>query len=120
MQLNDADLFLLTCKTCGHSFNLTNQQLYGLLTLSCPECGQKISNWTFYELKRAYFNTISMVGKVLSLGPFAPEEPNFTFRIAGNPSEPEDIRLLRFMQEVYDIPITNTQDNTKEGEDKKL
>ncbi len=115
------DFFTVTCLKCGHSFGLSDQELYEMKSCPCPNCGQRMSNWTFFDLKRAYFDAVIMMRDILSLGPFAPEEPNFTFRLAGDPSESEDVRLLRFMIAVFDKLTASTQDNIdKEGEDKKL
>ncbi len=114
---NEPDFFTITCKACGHSFNLTDQQLYYVRFCSCPKCGQEMNRRTMFDLKRAYFDAVSMMGDVLSLGPFAPEEPNFTFRIAGDPSEQEDIRLMRYIQTVFDGIAEKAQDKIKkEGE----
>lgn len=93
----DKDFFTLTCKSCGHEFGLTNNTLYEMQGCPCPNCGQSMNSWTFYRLKRAYFDSIDMVGQILALGPFKPDEPNFEFRISGDPAEPEDVRLLRFL-----------------------
>lgn len=72
-----------------------------------------------FDLKRAYFDAVSMMGDVLSLGPFAPEEPNFTFTISGDQSESEDARLLRYIQTVFDGIAEKAQEkiNKEKGED---
>jgi len=93
----EKDFFTLTCKSCGHEFGLSDKTLYEMRDCSCPNCGNRINNWTFYRLKRAYYNSIDMIGQILSLGPFKPDEPNFEFRISGDPAESEDVRLLRFL-----------------------
>ncbi len=111
------DLFTVTCLKCGHSFGLSDKELFEMKACSCPNCGQRMSNWTFFDLKRAYFDAVIMMRDILSLGPFAPEAPNFTFAISGDQSESEDARLLRFMLAVFDKPTASAQDNIdKEGE----
>jgi len=56
-----------------------------------------MNRWTFFDLKRAYFNAVCMLGQLLSLGPFAPDAPNFTFEISGDPEESEDVRLSKLL-----------------------
>lgn len=96
------DFFTVTCKKCGHSFGLSDEELYFMRRCFCPKCGQRMNNWTFFDLKRAYFDAVIMMRDILSLGPFAPEAPNFTFTIAGDPSESEDVRLLKFQIAIFD------------------
>lgn len=111
------DFFTVTCLKCGHSFGLSDQELYEMKSCFCPNCGQRMSNWTFFDLKRAYFDAVIMMRDILSLGPFAPEAPNFTFAISGDQSESEDARLLRYIQTVFGGIAEKAQDKIKkEGE----
>lgn len=104
------DFFTVTCLKCGHSFGLSDKELFEMRSCSCPNCGQRMSNWTFYETKRKYFESISMIGRVLSLGPFAPEKPNFAIELAGNSEDSEDVRLLKFLIAVFDELTAAVQD----------
>lgn len=121
----NVDLFTVECLKCGHSFGLSDQELYEMRSCHCPNCGQEMNRWTFFDLKRAYFCAIDMLGKILSLGPFAPEPPNFRFTISGDPSESEDVRLIKFNIALNDKMIAKLQsriDSEKhdEKEHKKL
>ena len=97
------DLFTVTCHGCGNQFGLSDTALFEAQSLSCPACGTRMGKWEFIELKAAYFRTVMMEKQILSkLGIPLDEEQKFSFRLAGDPAEPEDARLLRYLISVIE------------------
>lgn len=99
----EKDLFVLTCRKCGHEFGLSDGELFEAQSLSCPACKVEMGSWQFYEMKAAYFKTVTMERKICSkLGLPVDEEQKFSFRVAGDPTLPEDVRLLKYLSDIYE------------------
>ena len=107
------DLFQVKCLKCGHSFGLTDNELYHMTGCSCPKCNQKMGPWQFYAMKEKFFSCALMQKKILAtIGFQTPDIRMFSVEVAGDESEPEDVRLLRHLQSLIEQEAQREDDNT--------